>query len=127
MKGETEHCEDAKLAFALSYAKYAKAAKDFVEVPTKDMRTCAEAIKAHMTTSIGIEFSKLGTVPQCLFEKSGERDLNKWHYVDLTLGTQVADKDCKKVTITLDHTKQLLDVVEKRHPSPKLVQGCGEK
>src|SRR5262249_47647179 len=128
-EGEAEHCEDAKLAFALSWGKFNEASKDL------EGEYCASGIKVSGSESIcdkefakrftqrtGVEWAKRQQVAECLFDKSKLRDdPNHWH--DVVPVDLFYAKDCSAVTYI--YGAGSAPEVGK-HPPAEIVKGCGE-
>ena len=126
-QGEIEHCEDQKRAFALSYERYAQAAKGLAasEFPGTDQAACQTEGFKRLKETTGIDVSQWAAVGQCLFDKTLVRD-NAWHKAttDPAYVTFVLSPDCKRLTLVFDHTKQLLEI--NKHKTEDVVKGCGE-
>ena len=128
-QGEAEHCEDAKLAFALSWGKYNQASKDL------EGEYCAAGIKVSGSESIcdkefakrftdrtGVDWAKRQQVAKCLLDKSDLRDSNHWH--DVVPVDLFYAKDCSAVTYI--YGSGSAPEIGK-HPPAEIVKGCGEK
>jgi hypothetical protein len=129
-EGEIEHCEDKRLAFALSWGKYNQAIRDLegdycaagAGGATEDI--CSKEFAQRFKNRTGIEFEKRRAVADCLLDKTKLRDseVPGWH---IAVPTSVSyAQDCSAVTYT--YTAQSLPEVGK-HPSAEIVKGCGEK
>jgi hypothetical protein len=128
-QGEAEHCEDAKLAFALSWGKYNQASKDL------EGEYCAAGIKVsggesicdkefakRFTDRTGVDWTKRQQVAKCLLDKSDLRDSNHWH--DVVPVDVFYAKDCSAVTYI--YGSGSAPEIGK-HPPAEIVKGCGEK
>ncbi len=129
--GEIEHCEDQKLAFALSMGKYDQAIKDLEgEYCAADPSArpnepiCEKEFANRFENRTGIEFAKRQQISDCLGSKSALRDSppRKWH--DIVPDDLFYAKDCSLVTYIVNpgaapHIG--------KHPSSEIVKGCGEK
>lgn len=124
-EGEKEHCADDHRAFDLSYARYSAAAQELgTGFAAKDKTECDKEVLKRLADKTGVDTSKWKTVADCLFAKTLQRDA-VWHKADL--GNPVFSKDCKKVTLTPDPKKTLLEIANGKHPTDTLIKGCGEK
>ena len=121
-KGEIEHCNDDRRAFALTYGRYAVAIKELQAGYCAVNRDCDPKLKQHFKERTGIDYAQSTKVARCLFDKSGLRDSKDWHTV--VVKNPVYDRRCKVATYTPDHKKQLKEV--DKHSSESLVKGCGE-
>jgi hypothetical protein len=140
-RGEIEHCEDKKLAFSLSLAKYNQAiselaAADFCmaeppdpgakaqsPVPKVPAGGCPEEGRTRFKRRTGVELDDINRITGCLMDKSGLRDSNQWHTAvpqDLFYSP-----DCTTVTYIYG-AGAVPDVAGRRHPSAAIVKGCGE-
>jgi hypothetical protein len=131
--GEIEHCEDFKLAFTLSYERYTQAVKEVAgtDVSGKDVKSCEAEVYKRLEVKTGIEVSKWGSVAECLFDKTLERDIEpkKWHEVIPPEkggeGTFELKEDCSRLIFVFDHIQQLTEI--NKHLPEDVVKGCGEK
>ena len=125
-QGETEHCEDYKLAFGLSWGKYNQATKDlegdYCAAGLTGDTICDKEFAKRFKDRTGIEFAKRQEVADCLLSKTDLRDSSGWHSAVAT--DLFYTKDCSAVTYI--YTPASLPEVGK-HPSADIVKGCGEK
>ena len=128
-QGETEHCEDDKLAFTLSHGRYNQALKELEGAfcangtpPDKSNRICEPEFAKRFKDRTGIDFDQRKTIADCLIRKSSLRDDRGWH--DARPATVSYDRDCRTATYIIDQTS-LPEVG--RHLSSEIVKGCGEE
>jgi hypothetical protein len=129
-EGEAEHCEDVKLAFALSWGKFNEASNDL------EGEYCASGIKVSGSESIcdkefakrftdrtGVEWAKRQQVADCLFGKSKLRDdpPNRWH--DVVPIDLFYAKDCSAVTYIYGAASA---PEVGKHPPAEIIKGGGE-
>jgi hypothetical protein len=124
--GEVEHCEDHKLAFALSQGKFNQAIKDLeggycpggMGAPD-----CQGEFAQRFKDRTGIDFNNRLTVSQCLHDKSKLRDdpTTGWHNV--IYDDWFYAPDCSVVTYIA--SPGMMRHIN-RHPSSTIIQGCGE-
>jgi Domain of unknown function (DUF4157) len=124
--GESEHCEDAKLAFALSMGKFNQAIKDLEGefCPGVNPPECREEFAKRFEERTGIEFAKQNQIISCLTGKSRLRDANHWHDVLSTKDDVIYAPNCSSVTYILNPD---LSPHIGTHPPAEIVKGCGEK
>jgi hypothetical protein len=132
-EGEIEHCEDHKLAFALSQGKYNQAMKDLAAEdycpggpPSAEGPDCHGEFKKRFKERTGIDFSDQFTIAQCLHGKSGLRDANHWHDVKESTYDVAYAADCKSVTYIPD-PDAVPEISLEKHPPSSIIKGCGEK
>ncbi len=126
--GEIEHCEDKKLAFALSMGKYNQAIRDLAGEycpggpPSPQGPECRKEFGKRFQDRTGVAFDTRQQVSDCLLNKSQLRDDNHWH--DIIPADWAYAPDCSSVTYIANP-----DVVPDigTHPPSEIVQGCGEK
>ena len=135
-QGEIEHCEDNKLAFALSYERYIKVIKKVaaMDFSGKDVSACQAEVLKRLKAKTGVDVSNWKPVADCLFDKTLERDNKKWHAIGIfsaggidanKVSKFILDPSCGSLTLELDHAKLLNEVG--KHPPKDVVKGCGEK
>ena len=123
-KGEIEHCEDFKRAWALSRGRYNVAYGDLAKGFCSENEKCMPVASDRFKSRIGVSLEDKQKVARCLFKKTHERDTNGWHSLRIVLGKKATyDKKCTTVTYT--PTVDDLGEVGK-HPTNDLIQGCGE-
>jgi hypothetical protein len=130
-QGEAEHCDDMKLAFALSWGKFNQASKDLegdycaANVHVSGVDTiCDKEFANRFAARTGVAWTDREQVANCLLAKSKLRDdaPNRWH--DVVATDSFYAKDCSAVTYI--YTAGSVPEVG-RHPSSEIVKGCGEK
>ena len=131
-KAEIEHCEDAKRAFALTGGRLNRAAKEVEDegpFPAADVDSCQREVNRRLSSKLGVRYpDKFSEQVLCLFTKTQLRDPphNDWHVVDLDIYSERrVDRRCRKVTHTLDHTRQLPEL-DDGHPPSEIIKDCGE-
>jgi hypothetical protein len=128
-QGEAEHCEDEKLAFALSWGKYNQASKDLegeycaagIKVSSGNETICDKEFYKRFAERTGVEWEKREQVANCLHDKSKLRDTKTWH--DVVPTNALNAKDCSAVTYIYDSGSA---PQVGQHPSAEIVKGCGE-
>jgi len=100
-QGEVEHCNDYKLAFALSYGKYVQALQEMVDNGLCGS-DCDAAMTEYFKARTGVEFDNMDAAALTTLEKTGLRDSRGWHSVNLYQGEDEYGKDCSSVTYTPD-------------------------
>jgi hypothetical protein len=129
-QGEAEHCEDAKLAFALSWGKYNQASKDLegdycaagIKVSSGEETICDKEFYKRFADRTGVDWAKREEVGKCLHDKSKLRDSKQWH--DVAPTNALYAKDCSSVTYIYDSGSA---PQVGKHPSAEIVKDCGEK
>jgi hypothetical protein len=122
-KGEIEHCEDQKRAFALSYDKYLQVYKELGQRFCSEGSDCETETKARFKARLGIDWDDQQKISGCLLDKTGVRDTSNWHTAG-DLGKPAVAPDCSSVTYTPDASKNLNEIG--KHKTEDLVKGCGE-
>ena len=76
--GEIEHCNDHKLAFALSQGKYNRAIRDlegeYCAAGRSGARICEPEFEQRFKDRTGIDFNQQSTIARCLHDKTKIRD-----------------------------------------------------
>jgi hypothetical protein len=133
---EIEHCEDHKLAFALSMSKYNQAVRDLQgeycaaepswrdKPPPGNQLICKPEFEKRFKTRTGIEYKDTDTIVACLWDKSDIRDSEPRHWHTLIASDCFYAPDCG--TVTYLYNQDSLPNVG-NHPSSEIVKGCGEK
>ena len=118
-EAEIEHCEDFHYAFAVSLKRYADVVNDLAT--KKTVFASQKAAEKYVTGKVGPSPDTWTDVFKCLAKKTKLRDTQKWHMPrPLTKPPQIADNcDFLKAYVT-----SLPEVG--KHPTPDLIQGCGE-
>jgi hypothetical protein len=132
-QGEIEHCEDLRRAFAHTFMRFNRAAREIegeAPFPAASKKECTDAMKAKLAAKMGMtSYDSFITIRDCLFDKTKDRDRGSpaWHDVNTNAtSARTPDSACTKVTYVLDPThKDMLPELGK-HPSRELVKGCGE-
>ena len=121
--GEIEHCEDHKLAFALSNAKFNQAVRDLAGEYCAESPDCQGEFANRFKARTGVEFNDQATIMRCLHEKSKLRDNppNNWHSV--ISDDWFYSPDCSAVTYI--PTPALMTHIG-RHSSASIIKDCGE-
>jgi Domain of unknown function (DUF4157) len=124
--GEIEHCEDSKLAFALSLGKYNQAVKDlegeYCAAGRTGQKICRPEFAQRFKERTGIEYDKQQDIAECLLKKSllRDHDPRRWH--DIPSDDHFYAKDCSSVTYILSAGPPNIG----NHPPAEIVKGCGE-
>jgi hypothetical protein len=104
-QGEKEHCDDAKLAFALSWGKFNQASKDLegnyraAGIHATGAETiCDKELAKRFFDRTGVEWAKRKDVADCLLALSASRDgpPNNWH--DVVATNAFYERDCSAIT-----------------------------
>jgi hypothetical protein len=129
-QGEVEHCEDKRLAYALSIGKFNQAIKDLEgeycpgAPPGPNPPECQKEFEKRFEDRTGVAFAKNEQVINCLLNKSKLRDdpPHRWH--DVQADDWFYAPGCGTVTYILSpHLSPHIGT----HPSSEIVKGCGEK
>jgi hypothetical protein len=116
-EGEQEHCNDFKLAFNLTLAKY----RDAVNASAGKKFSSDKAVKKFIKKKTGVDPDSWAKVFWCLASKTKERDKMNWHlpkFIDARI-----DKSCKKAVVTL-RAGNLPEIG--KHQSNEIIKDCGE-
>jgi hypothetical protein len=130
-QGEIEHCQDLKRAFAFTFMRFNKAAREIqAEAPTpaQNQAACTNDIKARLAAKMGTgTYDGFGPIRDCLFGKTKDRDTQGWHDVNINItSAKNPDAGCNKITHVLDPANAGMMPELGKHSTRKLVKGCGE-
>lgn len=125
--GEIEHCEDHKLAFALSQGKFNQAIRDlggdFCAAGRTGNQICEPEFAERFKNRTGVDFNRQTAIGQCLHDKTKIRDdpAKGWHNV---IYDQVSyAPGCSSVTY-IPSPGMMTNI--NKHASSTIVKGCGE-
>lgn len=126
--GEIEHCEDHRLAFAMSEGKFNQAIKDLEgdycpDTKPGDAPECKKEFALRFKNRTGYDFPEAANqFSDCLHQKSKLRDdpPNRWHS-PTTPSNSFCAKDCSSITYILDPAS--MPNIGK-HASATIIKGC---
>lgn len=122
--GETEHCEDNRRAWMLSFGRYDQVFDELSHPYCAKDSDCNSETEKRFKERAGVEYKDIGKVSQCLFTKTGIRDTKDWHTAEIKARDAKVAADCSAITYKPDATKVLKEVG--KHKPDELVKGCGE-
>jgi hypothetical protein len=122
--GETEHCEDNRRAWMLSFGRYDQVFDELSHPYCAKGSDCNSETEKRFKERAGVEYTDIGKVSQCLFTKTGIRDTKDWHTAEIKARDGKVAADCSAITYKPDAGKVLKEVG--KHKPDELVKGCGE-
>jgi hypothetical protein len=100
-EGEMEHCQDNKIAYAKSWGRR-EVFYDELTGGFCPSTTCTDELNTRFKSRMGLERSEFDGAGLCFFNKSKERDTNKWHDFLIDERHHVYASDCSTVTNKVD-------------------------